>query len=137
MYGVRLKHSEKTKEKIRKAVTGEKNPFYGKTHTEETREKIGSGQRGEKHRCWDGGRMVDGYGYILIYSYNHPNKDKNNYVKEHRLVMEKHLGRLLKKTEIVHHINGDVQDNRVENLKLFSSNGAHVRFHREAEKINV
>lgn len=71
-------------------------------------------------------KRIMSHGYIEIYSPNHPNKTRRNCVLEHRLVMEKHLGRFLKKEEIVHHINGNKQDNRIKNLKLFLSQAEHV-----------
>lgn len=83
---------------------------------------------------WKGGRFVDSQGYIRIYKPEHPNVMINKYVFEHRLVMEKHLGRLLKSSEIVHHLDGDKTNNEISNLKLYSSNGKHISKHKRGIK---
>jgi hypothetical protein len=83
----------------------------------------------ENHHNWNGGKRNHTSGYIQILSPNHPFKDSNGYVFEHRLVIEKRIGRYLKKTESVHHINGIKDDNRDKNLRLFKNESEHHKFH--------
>ena len=71
-----------------------------------------------------------GYQYVL--AKGHPFATSRGYVLEHRLVMEKSLGRLLNPDEVVHHINGDRTDNRLENLQLFKSKAAHRNHHADS-----
>lgn len=81
------------------------------------------------HPEWKGGRNLDKDGYVLIYAPNHPmaRGSKKMYVLEHRLVMAQWIGRNLLKTEVVHHKNGIHDDNRIENLVLYPTNGDHLR----------
>ena len=83
---------------------------------------------GPGHPDWKGGVHVNTQGYRMIYTPGHPHAKKPvPYVFEHRLVMEKKLGRYLLPGEVVHHKNGVNDDNRIENLELFSNNGDHLR----------
>lgn len=79
----------------------------------------------ERSPAWKGGRSIS-RGYVRILIPEHPNA-QNGYVLEHRLVMEKMIGRYLLPNEVVHHINGVKDDNRPENLQLFSENKEHLR----------
>lgn len=90
---------------------------YNKTHN------------GNNMWAWKGGRYIGSNGYIFFYSPDHPNRNTQKYVLEHRIIMEKHLGRYLTKEETVHHINGDKTDNKIENLLLFATSGEHTHFH--------
>lgn len=106
----------------------------GKTgiYSKETLEKLrqaGLNRPPEKHSCWKGGIRYHN-GYKFIFSPNHPYKTANKCVSEHRLIFEKHLNRFLKPNEVIHHINGIKDDNRIENLKLFSNNSEHIVFHK-------
>ena len=66
---------------------------------------------------WKGGR-ISSRGYVQLKMPNHPNADSRGYVYEHRYIMAKVIGRPIRVEEIVHHVNGDIEDNRIENLEL-------------------
>ena len=68
-------------------------------------------------------------GYVYIYMPDHPKATKKGYVLEHRVVMEKILGRHLKDTETVHHIDGDTQNNEPTNLMLMDDECYHRKLH--------
>lgn len=79
-------------------------------------------QKGNKNPYWKGGKTrkvgKKGKYYIMVRNPEHPNAMQNGYVLEHRLVMEEHLGRYLKKNEFIHHKNGIQDDNKIENLEI-------------------
>jgi len=53
---------------------------------------------------------------------------KDGYIMEHRLFVAQAMGRVLRRSEVVHHKNHDPTDNRLENLMLFASNSQHKRY---------
>jgi hypothetical protein len=81
--------------------------------------KVGRRQAGNGNGNWKGGKFVNHHGYSVVYSSNYPNR--GTYDLEHRLVMEKIVGRKLLPNETVHHKNGVRTDNRPENLELWST----------------
>lgn len=78
--------------------------------------------KGDRSPRWQGGRNLTTQGYISLSGmYDHPNAFADGSLKEHVKVMSDHLGRPLLTGENVHHKNGVRDDNRIENLELWSS----------------
>jgi hypothetical protein len=83
---------------------------------------------------WNGGKTTTGHGkYLLVTApadYPFPESvSTRGYIREHRMVMEIHLGRAIGRGEEIHHINHDTKDNRLENLQVLTR-----KEHLEQEK---
>lgn len=85
--------------------------------------------KGEKSPSWKGGRWKS-KGYWKVYAPQHPFCDGHGYVFEHRLIMEQYIGRYLTPEEEVHHINGKITDNKIQNLQLLTKSE-----HRKISKL--
>jgi hypothetical protein len=123
-----LKFSEKTKKKMKEKAKKRFKNIKNHPHYIDGKNRLG--------------------GYILIRVPNHPFTNSNKYILEHRLVIEAYLNktsfkkwieygrkgnypkkvRFLTKKEIIHHINGIRDDNRLKNLMLFPNSKAHHQF---------
>ena len=84
--------------------------------------------KGHNYNLWKGRKFSKGYWYIRYPM--HPQATIDGYVLEHRLIMEKKLGRYLTRDEVVHHVNRITTDNREENLQLFENDSEHCKYHQ-------
>jgi hypothetical protein len=126
-----LKGRKFTKEwiaKIVKAKTGVKL----KPLTAKHKKLISIRNTGKGNSHWNGGKRITKDGYINIYKPDHPFCGSDGAVLEHRLIMEKHMGRFLNPKEVMHHINGLKFDNRIKNLILCKNQAEHNGFHNHS-----
>ena len=86
-------------------------------------------QNGSDSHRWKGEKKINYQGYVLIYKPKHPYCNKDRYIQEHRLIIEKHLGRYLHPFEVIHHKNRVKIDNRLENLEIITKS-EHIKIHK-------
>ena len=99
------------------------NPFSGRNHSDIFK----ASRRGDGNSNWHGGRYHDTQGYVRVLSPLHRYVDCKGYVKEHIVMLVKENGDI-KGGNVIHHINGVKDDNRIENL-ISIPNNEHSSFH--------
>ena len=88
---------------------------------------------GQLNGSFSGGRRIDRDGYVLVSApIDHPyarmtKGRRTGVIYEHRLVMEKKIGRYLLPGEVVDHIDGLRLHNHEDNLRLFGCNADHLK----------
>jgi hypothetical protein len=85
----------------------------------------------ELNNNWKGGRRITSHGYIEIkVGADHVLRNANGYAYEHRVVAMKILGRPLLRSDIIHHKDGNKQNNSDNNISVTKGNKGHLFFHR-------
>jgi flagellar basal body rod protein FlgC len=87
--------------------------------------------KGVRHHRWNGGQK-NSHGYIRVKNPDHPHADENGYVQKSHLVWETANGRLVKKGEIIHHIDGSRDNDVIENLQLMTRS-KHMSLHHKGK----
>ena len=71
-----------------------------------------NGGHGKKEASWSKNKRGYIHGHVWVDEFT------KVYYRQHRYIMEQHIGRKLEAWEDVHHINGIRDDNRIENLQI-------------------
>lgn len=117
-------------------ITGSNNPMYGKGRAGQNNPMFGKTK--ERSPRWTGGKRTRKDGYIVVVApddHPYPMYTKNSgtkYILEHRLIIERHLGRHLLPEEVVHHKDGNPSNNDISNLELLPNQSTHARIPKVA-----
>lgn len=137
-----FKHSEETKEKIRKFNLGKKlsketkrklsKVFTGRRCSIETRRKLSESMKGKKHPNWKGGQTISG-GRVYIWKPSHPKADGSGYLKRAHIVWENYWRELLPKGYLIHHVDRNRVNDDITNLALVTKS-LHNKIHNQKRK---
>lgn len=112
-----------TKSAVHKICSYCKKPYICWPYEEKRRRYCGLSCRSRDQKRWKG-KAIKAHGkYKRIWN-------GFKYIPEHRFIIEKHIGRKLRKDEIVHHVNHKTGDNRINNLEIMSR-GNHTSHHHK------
>lgn len=87
-------------------------------------------------------KRTDGYGkgYFFMRGYRyvrvsgHPHADKDGFIREHRWIMEQYLKCILEPGLIVHHLDGNKQNNELDNLAVCTPSEHMTKYHEDCAK---
>ena len=107
IYCTRSCANKNTAEQNSLSKTGKNNPMFGKRPNNFL------------------GRKISSDGYWLVFD-----EERKGYIREHRLIIEKHLGRKLDRYEVVHHKDFNKKNNNIKNLILLKNESEHRKYHK-------
>lgn len=110
-------------------VEGCSKPGFCKGLCEEHYQRLRVYGRLERINAPPGSGWINANGYKTV-------RHNGKSVHLHRLIMEEQIGRLLKPDEVVHHVNGDKLDNRIENLQIMTFAEHTAEHHRRGDISN-
>jgi len=123
-----------TREKISLSLKGRKVGLRSLEHRKKLSMALKGKEKSEEHKknislARRGNGKINCSGYVYLWVPEHPFASRRGYVAEHRLVMEKKLGRLINPEEVIHHVDFNRANNTPDNLVLFKNCGYHFAFH--------